>query len=148
MNSNDIFKDLFVLEMTNNHLGSLERGMKIIDEFSKVALFNNVKVAIKLQFRDVDAFIHPSFKGSVEQRYIKKTEDTKLSRDDFARMVEEIKYLGCIPMATPFDEASVDLCVEFDMPIIKKSGFDSSSILSNNLHSCSSIDSISSSLNL
>jgi N-acetylneuraminate synthase len=34
-------------------------------------------------------------------------------------MVEEIRYLGCVPMATPFDEASVDLCVEFDMPIIK-----------------------------
>jgi sialic acid synthase SpsE len=33
--------------------------------------------------------------------------------------VEEIRYLSCIPMATPFDEASVDLCVEFDMPIIK-----------------------------
>jgi N-acetylneuraminate synthase len=34
-------------------------------------------------------------------------------------MVEEIRYLSCIPMATPFDESSVDLCVEFDMPIIK-----------------------------
>ena len=27
--------------------------------------------------------------------------------------------MGCIPMSTPFDEESVDLCVEFDFPIIK-----------------------------
>jgi N-acetylneuraminate synthase len=42
-----------------------------------------------------------------------------MSRADFARMVEEIRNVSCIPMATPFDEASVDLCIEFDMPIIK-----------------------------
>jgi N-acetylneuraminate synthase len=27
--------------------------------------------------------------------------------------------MSCIPMSTPFDEKSVDLCIEFDMPIIK-----------------------------
>lgn len=115
----DLFENLFVLELANNHWGRLDRGLKIIRDYAAVVRFNNVKAAIKLQFRDVDAFIHPDFKGNSEQRYIKKTEDTKLSREDFARMVEEIRYLSCIPMATPFDEASVDLCVEFEMPIIK-----------------------------
>ena len=115
----DLFENFFVLELANNHWGKLDRGLRIIRDHAAIVRFNNVKAAIKLQFRDVDAFIHPNFKGSTDQRYIKKTEDTKLSRNDFARMVEEIKYLGCIPMATPFDETSVDLCVEFDMPIIK-----------------------------
>ena len=115
----DLFENFFVLELANNHWGKLDRGLKIIRDHAAIVRFNNIKAAIKLQFRDVDAFIHPNFKGNSEQRYIKKTEDTKLTRDDFARMVEEVKYLGCIPMATPFDEASVDLCVEFDMPIIK-----------------------------
>lgn len=115
----DIFENLFVLELANNHWGKLDRGLKIIRDFAAVVRFNNVKAAIKLQFRDVDAFIHPDYKGSSDQRYIKKTEDTKLSRADFARMVEEVKYLGSIPMATPFDEASVDLCIDFEMPIIK-----------------------------
>ena len=105
--------------MANNHWGRLERGLKIIRDHGAVVRYNNVKAAIKLQFRDVDEFIHPDFKGSAELRYVKKTEDTKLTRDEFARMVEEIRNLSCIPMATPFDEASVDLCVEFDMPIIK-----------------------------
>jgi len=115
----DRFENLFVLELANNHWGKLERGLKLIRDHASIVRFNNVKAAIKLQFRDVDEFIHPNFKGSSDLRYIKKTEDTKLSKADFARMVEEIKYLNCIPMATPFDEASVDLCVEFDMPIIK-----------------------------
>lgn len=115
----DLFENLFVLELANNHWGSLERGLKIIRDHATVVRYNNVKAAIKLQFRDVDGFVHPNYKGNGDIRYIKKTEDTKLSRAEFARMVEEIRSLSCIPMATPFDEVSVDLCIEFDMPIIK-----------------------------
>jgi N-acetylneuraminate synthase len=115
----EIFENLFVLELANNHWGSLERGLKIIYDHGNVARVNNIKAAIKLQFRDVDEFIHPEYKGNTEQRYIKKTEDTKLSRTDFATMVEKIRDVSCIPMATPFDEKSVDLCVDFNMPIIK-----------------------------
>jgi sialic acid synthase SpsE len=114
-----LFENLFVLELANNHWGKIDRGLKIIRDHGSAVRFNNVKAAIKLQFRDVDEFIHPEFKGNTALRYIKKTEDTKLSKADFARMVEEIRNIGCIPMATPFDEASVDLCEFFDMPIIK-----------------------------
>ena len=115
----EIFENLFVLEIANNHWGSLERGLKLIYEHGSIARINNVKAAIKLQFRDVDEFIHPEFKGDQDNRYIKKTEQTKLSRDDFAVMVNKIRDMSCIPMSTPFDEKSVDLCIEFDMPIIK-----------------------------
>lgn len=120
----ELFENLFVLELANNHWGKLERGLKIIRDHGAVCRHNAVKAAIKLQFRDVDEFIHPDFKGNSELRYVKKTEDTKLSRDEFARMIEEIRNVNCIPMATPFDEASVDLCVEFDLPIIKLASSD------------------------
>lgn len=120
----ELFENLFVLEMANNHWGKLERGLKIIRDHATVVRYNNVRAAIKLQFRDVDAFIHPEFKGDETLRYVKKTEATKLSRDDFARMIQEIKNSACIPMATPFDESSVDLCVEFDLPIIKVASSD------------------------
>ena len=116
---NEIFEDLFVLEMANNHWGSVERGLKIIEEFSQVVRFNNVKAAIKLQFRDVDSFIHQDFKDSKDNRYIKKTMDTKMSRENFQILIDAIRKGGCIPMATPFDEASVDLSEYFDLPIIK-----------------------------
>jgi N-acetylneuraminate synthase len=115
----ELFENLFVLELANNHWGKVERGLKIIRDFGTVVRYNNIKAAIKLQFRDVDTFIHPEFKGNQESRYIKKTEATKLSREEFGRLLEEVKQVGCIPMATPFDEASVDLCVYFNLPIIK-----------------------------
>ena len=119
MRRDDLFADLFVLEVANNHYGRRARGLKIVRDFGAVVRANGVKAAIKLQFRDVDQFVHPDFKGNTNIRYICKTESTKLSQDDFAALVEAVKAEGCLPMATPFDEKSVDLCVAFDMPIIK-----------------------------
>jgi N-acetylneuraminate synthase len=119
-----IFEDLFVLELANNHWGSLERGLKIIADFAQVVRFNNVRAAIKLQLRDVDSFIHKDFVGREDLRYVKKTLDTKLSREDFITMVNAIRKSGCIPMATPFDERSVDFCVELDLPILKLASSD------------------------
>lgn len=115
----DIFENLFVLELANNHWGKVERGLKIIESFGKIARFNNVYAALKLQFRDVDSFIHKDFHDNEQIRYIKKTKATKLSEQDYEILVKAIIENGCVPMATPFDERSVDLCVKFDMPIIK-----------------------------
>lgn len=123
MNS-DIFNELFVLELANNHWGTLERGLRIVQDFSKVIRFNNVRAAIKLQLRDVDNFIHKKFKNNTDIRYIKKTMDTKLSTSDYAKLVDAIRKSGCIPMATPFDEKSVDLCVELGLQIIKLASSD------------------------
>lgn len=118
-NRNKIFEDLFVLELANNHWGSVERGLKIIQQFAGAVRFSNVRAAIKLQFRDVDAFVHKDFKSRSDIRYVKKTLDTKLSEEDFATLVRAIKQSDCLAMATPFDERSVDLCEKFDFPIIK-----------------------------
>jgi len=116
---NNIFEDLFVLELANNHWGDLERGKKIITDFSRVVRLNNIRTAIKLQFRDVDRFIHNDFKCRDDIRYINKTLKTKMSYDDYAIMVETIQKVGCIPMSTPFDETSVDICVNLGIQIIK-----------------------------
>jgi N-acetylneuraminate synthase len=122
---NNIFENLFVLELANNHWGSVDRGKKIIREFSRIVKENNIKAAIKLQFRDVDTFIHKDFKKnnnvSTEKRkkYIQKTSKTKLTYEEFGKLIEYIKNHNCIPMATPFDEKSVDWCIDFKLPIIK-----------------------------
>jgi sialic acid synthase SpsE len=120
----DIFEDLFVLELANNHLGSLERGLKIVAEFAQVVRFNNVRATIKLQFRDIDTFIHKDFVDRKDLRYIKKTLDTRLSDDDFVTLVKAIRQSGFIATATPFDERSVDLCVALGIPIIKLASSD------------------------
>ncbi len=118
-NKVNLFYDLFVLELANNHWGSVSRGFKIIDEHSAIVRKHKLKVAIKLQIRDVDNFVHSDFKGNKTERYIKKTEKTKLSESDFVKLIEHIKSSGCIPMATPFDEKSVDFCEELDLPFLK-----------------------------
>jgi N-acetylneuraminate synthase len=130
---NSIFNNLFILELANNHWGSVSRGKKIIKEFSKIVKDNNVKASIKLQFRDVDSFIHKNFRTKKDKnpnlstkklRYIEKTSQTKLSSEEFSELVSYIRDNGCIPMATAFDELSVDLCAKFDMPIIKVASSD------------------------
>ncbi|MGB9234109.1 MAG: N-acetylneuraminate synthase family protein [Terriglobales bacterium] len=119
MTGNDIFDELFVLELANNHLGDVQRGLKIINDYAQVVRFNNVRAAIKLQLRDVDTFVHKDFRHRDDIRYIKKTLDTRLRPEDFVAMVRAIREGSCIPMATPFDEGSVDLCCELGIQILK-----------------------------
>jgi N-acetylneuraminate synthase len=111
--------------MTNNHLGNLERGLKIIHDHAPIVRFNNVRAAIKLQFRDVDSFVHKDFRSRSDIRYIRRISDTRLTKQEHGVLVEAIRKSGCIPMATPFDEKSVDLCVDFNLPIIKIASADS-----------------------
>ena len=87
MNAN-IFDDLFVLEMASNHQGNLERGLSIVDQYSKIVRFNNVRAAIKLQFRDLENFVHKDFINREDIRYVKRVNDTKLSKAEFAKLVE------------------------------------------------------------
>ena len=119
MTGNDIFDELFVLEIANNHLGDLQRGLKIISNYAQVVRFNNVRAAIKLQLRDVDTFVHRDFRRRDDIRYVKKTLDTRLQTEDYVKLVRAIREASCIPMATPFDESSVDFCCELGIPILK-----------------------------
>ena len=117
--NNQLFNDLFVLELANNHWGKVERGLKIIDTFADIVKKQGIKAAIKLQFRDVDTFIHKDFRGLTDYRYITKTLATKMSEDDYKIMVNAIRNHGIITISTPFDEHSVDLCVRLGIDIIK-----------------------------
>jgi len=114
-----IFDNLFVLEMANNHWGDVERGLKIIADYGKVVRYNNVRAAMKFQFRDVEQFIHKDFRHRTDIRYIKKTLDTQLSWADYQKLVTAVRNTSMISMATPFDEVSVDKCVELGIQIIK-----------------------------
>ena len=114
-----IFDDLFVLELANNHWGNLERGLKIVHDFADVVHANQVRAAIKLQFRDVDSFLHKHHRDRDDSRYIRKVAATELSWCDLRVMVDAVRAAGMVTMATPFDEVSVDKCIEFDLDFIK-----------------------------
>lgn len=119
-----IFEDLFVLELANNHWGRLERGLKIVRDFAQVVRFNNVRAAIKLQFRDVDTFVHKDHRDRQDVRYIKKTVATQMDWSELHELVRAVKRSGMVTMCTPFDEASVDKCVEFGVEILKLASSD------------------------
>ena len=114
-----IFEDLFVLELANNHWGKLDRGLKIIADYGQVVRFNGVRAALKLQFRDVDSFIHRDFRDRSDIRYIKKTLDTQMSWESYGQLLKATRQWNMISMATPFDEVSVDKCFELGVQIIK-----------------------------
>jgi sialic acid synthase SpsE len=120
----DIFSDLFVLEMASNHLGSIDRGLRIIRDFGRIVRYNNVKAALKLQLRNVDTFIHKDFRDRQDIRYIKKTLDTKMSEASFHVLANAIRRQGCIVCATPFDEASVRAAVRIGCKILKVASSD------------------------
>ena len=114
-----LFDDLFVLELANNHRGRIDRGLRIVRDFAQVVEANGVRAAVKLQFRDVESFIHKDFRHRDDIRYIRKTLDTHLSWGRLRILVEAVRQAGMVTMATPFDEASVDRCVEFGVEIVK-----------------------------
>src|SRR5580658_217699 len=95
----DIFEDLFVLEMANNHLGRLDRGLAIVDKFSKIIRFNNVKAAIKIQLRDVNTLIHANYRHREDIRYIKKTIHTAMPPENYATLVTAIRNSNAKPCA-------------------------------------------------
>ena len=122
-----IFDDLFIFEMANSHQGDVEHGKDIIHEMSKIARKYNIKAAVKLQYRNLDNFIHPDYKGRSDVNHIPRFESTRLTYDQFSELVAEIRSEGMIAMSTPFDEDGVEWCMDQGLDIIK-------------IASCSSLD--------
>ncbi|MDD5599008.1 MAG: N-acetylneuraminate synthase family protein [Victivallaceae bacterium] len=115
----NIFDKLFIFEMANNHMGDVGHGLKIIEELSKVSKTFPFKFAVKFQYRDLDSFIHPDFKGRQDIKYVKRFSETRLSEDEFLQMKKKLDESGFISVCTPFDEASVDLVVKHNYSIVK-----------------------------
>jgi len=112
--------NLFVLEMANNHMGQVSHGVALIRAFADVCKdFPEFNFAFKLQYRNLDSFIHPDLKGRMDVKYIKRFEETRLTRADFDALIKEIKANNFLAMATPFDEESVDVVVEQNLDILK-----------------------------
>ena len=121
---NEVFQDLFVLEGATNHLGNVQRGLKIIREFGKVVRYNNVKAAFKLQLRDMDTFVHKDFRNRQDIRYVKKQMDVRMPHADYRSLAAEIKRQDMILCFTCFDEPSVDFAMEMDVQILKVASSD------------------------
>lgn len=109
-----------MLEMANNHMGDIRHGIKLIRAFGVVCKkYPQFKFAFKLQYRDLDTFIHPDLKDRMDIKYIKRFAETRLSREQFDQLIAEIKANGFMTMSTSFDEASFDTIESQNLDIIK-----------------------------
>lgn len=104
--------------MANNHQGSVEHAKKIIDEFSSLAKRMNINAAVKLQFRQLETFIHKDFKNS-DLKFVKRFNSTRLSEEQFTDIINYIKDSGLVSIATPFDNESIPWFDKMNIPVIK-----------------------------
>ena len=108
MESKFNFNNIIVLDIANNHQGSLEHGLRIIRETSAVVKkFTDFRVVFKFQFRQLDSFIHKDHKKNLDHKMVKRFTETRLERKDFEVLLSEIRNLGHYSACTPFDEESV-----------------------------------------
>lgn len=113
------FDDLHIFEMANNHQGDVAHGLAIIDAAADLARRHGVKAAVKLQFRELDSFIHPAAKGRSDVKHIARFESTRLDTEDFRTLLKGIRAQGLVSVVTPFDEPSVGLCSALGVDVLK-----------------------------
>lgn len=110
---------LFIFEMANNHQGSVAHGERIIAEMASVAKRRGVRAGIKFQFRDLDTFLHPGELKTPKSKHTPRFLGTRLSDADFRRLAEAARRAGLLVVATPFDEPSVQACMDRGIDIVK-----------------------------
>jgi sialic acid synthase SpsE/D-lyxose ketol-isomerase len=115
----DIPDNLFVLEMANNHMGDVNHGLMVIQQFGEECRKFPFNFAFKLQYRNLETFVHPEARGRDDIKYVKRFSETALTRADFDRLVAAMRENGFLAIATPFDEPSVDVIEDQKLDIIK-----------------------------
>ena len=111
-------KLLFIFELANNHNGSKKNALKLIDDAKSISRFHNIEFGFKLQFRDLNTFLHKKSK-STGNKHVKRFIDTKLEKKDYLDICKYIKKKKFKLIITPFDEISVDLAIKCKVDIIK-----------------------------
>ena len=113
-------ENLVVLEIANNHMGDVSHGIELINHYSAVCKnYPKFNFAFKLQYRQLDNFIHKAYKDRFDLHYIKRFQETKLEAEDFDKFVDCIKANGHYAMVTAFDNESYELIARQPVDIVK-----------------------------
>lgn len=110
---------LLILDLANNHNGSVSHGKAIIDSAREALEGIGFPAAIKFQYRDLDSLIHPEYKGNFDFKYIKRFEETRLNDDAYLQLIDHARSTGFLVACTPFDEPSVSKVVKHGFDIMK-----------------------------
>ncbi len=70
-------KPLVIFEMANNHMGEVAHGQAVIEAFARAVdtYRDDFDFGFKLQYRDLDSFVHPAAKGRADIKYVKRFEE-------------------------------------------------------------------------
>jgi sialic acid synthase SpsE/mannose-6-phosphate isomerase-like protein (cupin superfamily) len=117
--SNWHLRPFFVFEMANNHMGSVEHGLRIVEAMHEVSREFPFHFGVKLQYRDLDTFIHADYKNRSDLKFVKRFSETRLKWEDFKRLKDAIVEKGFLAICTPFDEKSVDRIEEHGFDVLK-----------------------------
>ena len=101
MNTKFDFTNLFVLDLANNHQGSVEHGLAVIKQHAQVANTHGIRAALKFQFRQLDSFIHPDFKDATDVKHVSRFMSTKLGREEYQVLFDAAKSAGLMTICTP-----------------------------------------------
>ncbi len=110
---------LFIFELANNHMGNVDHGLLIIRKMKMASEGYPFHFAVKLQFRNLDTYIHPAYVNRTDLKYVKRFSETRLSYNEFKKLRDGMETAGFTAVCTPFDEKSVDLIEELNFDIIK-----------------------------
>ena len=113
------FKDIFVFDLANNHQGDVNHAKDIIKKIGDICKTKKVSVVFKLQFRDLDTFIHKKEVNNNDNKNIKRFLSTKLNWNQYLEIKNFILDNDMKSMCTPFDEKSVDKIIEMGFDILK-----------------------------
>lgn len=113
------FRDLIIFDLANNHQGSLAHGLAIIRAVGEVARKHRVRGVMKFQFRQLDSFVHPAHRKESDNKHIPRFLSTRLSHDDYRRLLDAVRKEGLLAACTPFDEESVGVITDMGFDILK-----------------------------
>jgi len=109
---------LVIFEMSKNHGGDADHAIRTVREFAKIAKHNDVRAAIKLQFWDLNSYVHTQHKKRGDER-MKRYYSSYIPEWRLRLIIDEIKTQGLISITTPFDEASVGTIDRLGVEVIK-----------------------------
>lgn len=113
------FENLFVFDLANNHQGDFTHAKNIINQIGEISVKKKIKGVFKLQFRNLDTFIHKDFLKNSSNPNVQRFLSTKLNWDDYRKIRQEIRKSKMLSMCTPFDEESVEKIKEMKFDILK-----------------------------
>lgn len=112
-------KPLIILDLANNHDGSIDHGKRIIDLVYKTLSKSSYQIAIKFQYRDLPEFIHPDFRQRMDHKYVNRFISTRLDWDSYLELKKYVQSAGFLAACTPFDSNSFQKVKEHEFDILK-----------------------------